>query len=120
MLSLKYQGKEFSKSKEEQVYKETWQGSEAEVDSYIQNTLETQWRVETAGKGYLNNYRKQNDQGPFWSVEVEYTRSFSNDSDGDTRNRGWFKKCTTFCKEYSNAFGTSRKLFGKMEPLSFW
>jgi hypothetical protein len=47
MLSLKYQGKEFSKSKEEQVYKETWQGSEAEVDSYIQNTLETQWRVET-------------------------------------------------------------------------
>jgi len=50
MLSLKYQGKEFSKNKDEQVYKETWQGTETEVDSYIQNTLETQWSVETTRK----------------------------------------------------------------------
>ena len=69
--TLKYQGREESKSKNTQSYKQTWQGTEAQVDAVIAGLPAIGSRVE--GIGYMTSYRKQCDEGPYWSVEVEYT-----------------------------------------------
>lgn len=85
MLTLKYQGREQSRNRDESVYKETWQGTEAEVKAYIESNLST-WPLQVQGKGWLTSYRMAQDGGPFWSLEVEYTTQYSRqwENDDDT------------------------------------
>ena len=82
--TLKYQGREESKNKTSQSYKQTWQGTQAEVDSVISGLPVIGAFV--TGKGFMTSYRKSCDDGPYWSVEVEYTiekdsSSFDNSDD---------------------------------------
>ena len=58
-IALKYQGQEKSRSRNEESFKETYQGTEAEVDNYISNLPEISTSVE--GKGHLTSWRKWND-----------------------------------------------------------
>ncbi len=76
-LTLKYQGQEASRTKNESSFKETYQGTEAEIDSYISSSLSGISTFYT-GKGYLTSWRKFNAEGPHWNVEVEYTTSYDN------------------------------------------
>lgn len=83
-LSLKYQGQEVSRSKNLSSFKETYQGTESEVDAFISSNLSGISQY-FPGKGYLTSWRKVNAGGPFFNVEVEYTvnydGSFSNESE---------------------------------------
>ena len=82
-VSLKYQGRTYSNSRDVQEYKETYQGLQTEIDSYM-STLSG---IGTfySGKGYLTSISKENDEGPFWNLQVIYSvdngsESFSNAS----------------------------------------
>lgn len=74
-LTLKYQGQEVSRTKNLSSYKETYQGTEAEIDTYISSSLPN---ISTfiQGKGYLTSWRKYNAQGPIFNLEIEYTISY--------------------------------------------
>lgn len=85
-ISLKYQGQEKSRNRNEASFKETFQGTEAEVDSYISNLPEISTVVE--GKGHLTSWRKFNSEGPIWNVEVEYTNSYDDFNNEDTQVYG--------------------------------
>lgn len=75
-MSLKnlYQGREYSRDKNEQKYKQTLYGSEAEVDEYIASLS---IGTKADGKGYLRSYTKTQKDGSFWQLEIEYSTSFS-------------------------------------------
>lgn len=77
--TLKYQGREQSKSKNTQSYKQTWQGTQTQINGVIANLPVIGAFV--TGKGYMTSYRKSCDDGPYWSVEVEYTIQKDNDFD---------------------------------------
>ena len=79
-LKRKYQGRESSKSRDESLYKETWYGTEAEVDAYIA-TLSIGTYV--SGQGYLHMWEKRQDNPQMWSVEVTYRITYSRDDDGE-------------------------------------
>lgn len=85
-ISLKYQGQEKARSRNEASFKETYQGTEAEVDAYISNLPEISTGVE--GKGYLTSWRKFNAEGPIWCVEIEYTTSYDDFNNEDTQLYG--------------------------------
>lgn len=74
-LTLKYQGQEIYRNKNESSYKETYQGTESEVDSYISSAL-SGISTYVQGKGYLTSWRKVNADGPFFNIEVEYSISY--------------------------------------------
>lgn len=79
-LTLKYQGQEVSRNKNESSYKETFQGAESEIDSYISSSLSGIGNF-VSGKGYLTSWRKFNADGKFVNVEVEYTISYDGSFD---------------------------------------
>lgn len=89
-LTLKYQGQELSRNKNESTFKETYQGTESEVDSYISSSL-SGISTYVAGKGYLTSWRKFNSEGPHYGVEVEYTVSYD-DSFDNTDSQVYGKK----------------------------
>lgn len=74
MITLKYQGQEQSRSKSEASFKETFQGTETEINSQISTLPPISTKVE--GKGFLTSWRKTCDEGPIWNLEVEYTISY--------------------------------------------
>lgn len=69
--TLKYQGRQQSKSKNTESYKQTYVGTQQQIDVVISGLPEIGAFV--SGKGYMTSYRKSCDDGPYWSVEVEYT-----------------------------------------------
>lgn len=80
-LKSLYQGKEYSRDKNEEKLKQTFYGTQAEVDSFI-SSLSVGTKDQT--KGYLRSYTKTQKDGAFWQVEVEYSISHSSDwSDDD-------------------------------------
>ena len=85
-ITLKYQGQEKARSRNEASFKETYQGTEAEVDSYISDLPEISTAVE--GKGFLTSWRKYNAEGPIWCVEVEYTTSYDDFNNEDNQLYG--------------------------------
>lgn len=81
---LKYQGREYSKNKNSQSYKQTYIGFQTQIDTVISGLPAIGSFV--SGKGYMTSYKKSCDEGPFWTVEVEYTiqkdsSSFDNTDD---------------------------------------
>lgn len=76
-LQLKYQGSEYSRSKTEKVYKQTYIGKESLVDAKIATLSIGSF---TSGKGYLSSWRKNQDDGIFYNLQIEYTTSYSNDN----------------------------------------
>lgn len=81
-LTLKYQGQEKAQSKNETSYKETWQGSESDIDAYISSSCTVGTFV--SGKGYLTSFRKYNAGGCIYNVEVEYTIQYSSSTFDNT------------------------------------
>lgn len=75
-LKLKYQGKSIGRNKTQSSYKQTYYGTEAEVDTYM-GSLTIGASVE--GKGYLTSYEKSQMDGLIYQIEVEYTVDFDND-----------------------------------------
>lgn len=78
MLQRKYQGREQSRSRDEAIYRETWYGTETEVDSYIA-TLSIGTYV--SGQGYLHQWEKKQENAAVWQVEVTYRVTYSNYDD---------------------------------------
>ena len=76
-LQRKYQGREQSDGKDESIYRETWYGTETEVDAYIATLVVG---TEEQGKGFLHEWRKQQDDPHIWSVEVTYRYTKPNGS----------------------------------------
>lgn len=73
-LTLKYQGQEVSRNKNQYTYKETLQGTESEIDTYIQTCPAIGTYVQD--KGYLTSTRKFNAGGIFFNFELEYTVNY--------------------------------------------
>lgn len=80
MLQRKFQGREQSLSRDESIYRETWYGSETEVDAYIA-TLVIGSFVE--GNGYIHEWQKKQDSPAVWQVEVTYRITYSVDADSN-------------------------------------
>lgn len=77
MLSLKYQGQEISRDRNSKTYKETWIGDEASIDGKLaQLNMYSFYQ----GKGYLRSWRKSQDAGPHYQLQIEYGESY-----GDSR-----------------------------------
>lgn len=76
-LTLKYQGSEFSRNKQQKTYKETYIGTEQLVDAKIA-TLSI--GTFTSGKGYLSSWRKSQGQSIFYNLQLEYTTQYDNDT----------------------------------------
>lgn len=73
MLDLKYQGQESSRDRNEKTFKETWIGDEASIDAKIASvSVNTFYQ----GKGYLRSWRKSQDEGPHYQLELEYGESY--------------------------------------------
>lgn len=73
-LTLKYQGQEVSRNKNQYNYKETYQGTEAEIDTFLQNLSPIGTYFQD--KGYLTSIRKANAQGIFFELEINYTITY--------------------------------------------
>lgn len=69
-VKLKYQGKEKSRTKNQTLYRETLYGLQEEIDAYIA-TLN--FGTYYTDKGFLTQFRKFQDTGLFWNVEITYT-----------------------------------------------
>lgn len=80
MLKLKYQGQEKSRSRQEATFKETFIGKENEIDEKISSL---QIGSFTNNKGFLTNWRKTQQDGVFYNLEIEYTINYGSDSGGD-------------------------------------
>lgn len=78
MLKLKYLGQEKSRSKQQSSYKETWYGTETEVDEKV-STLDI--GSYSTGKGYLSSWRKSQLQASIYQLELDYTVSYDNQPD---------------------------------------
>lgn len=80
-LKSLYQGKEYSRDKNEEKLKQTFYGTQAEVDSFIASLS---IGTKDQSKGFLRSYTKTQKDGAFWQVEVEYSISHSSQwSDDD-------------------------------------
>lgn len=79
-LKLKYQGQQQSRSRTESTFKETYYGSESEIDDKI-STIEIGAKIE--GKGYLNSWRKTQMDGQFYQIEIQYRTSTETSGSGD-------------------------------------
>ena len=85
-LKKKFQGTEKSRDKENEVYKQTYYGTEAEVDEKISGLS---IGSETSGKGFLQSWRKTQSNAPaIYELEIEYSTSynmeFANSKDSST------------------------------------
>ena len=75
VLDLKYQGQQASRDRNSKTFKETWIGDEASIDSKL-----AEFSINTFydGKGFLRSWRKSQDQGPHYVLELEFGESFGN------------------------------------------
>lgn len=89
MLTLKYQGQEQSRNKTEAVYKETFQGTESEINTKLASLPSISTRVD--GKGYFTSWRKFNQDGPIYNLELEYSVSYG-DSFDNSDDQAYGKK----------------------------
>lgn len=72
-LKRLFQGRSSSRSNTESLYRETYYGTEAEVDTYIA-TLTIGSYDQT--KGYLHEWSKEQENAAVWKVEVTYRISY--------------------------------------------
>ena len=80
MLQRKFQGRERSLSRDESLYRETWYGSETEIDEYIATLVIGAF---VQDKGYLHEWQKKQDSPAVWQVEVTYRITYSVDADSN-------------------------------------
>lgn len=74
-LKKKFQGTEKSRDKENLLYKETFYGTETEVDEKISGLS---IGSETSGKGFLQSWRKTQSNAPaIYELEIEYSTSYN-------------------------------------------
>ena len=83
MLQYKYQGREQSKSWDEETYRETMYGPEEEVDAYIKGLVIGQFHT---GKGYLFGWTKQQENPAVWSLEINYRITYGREDKNDYEN----------------------------------
>ena len=74
-LQKKFQGTEKSRDRENQVYKQTYYGTEAEVNTKINElTIGTEY----SGKGFLQSWRKTQSNAPsIYELEIQYSTSYN-------------------------------------------
>lgn len=80
MLQRKFQGREQSLSRDESIYRETWYGSETEIDEYIATLVIGSF---VQDKGYVHEWQKKQDSPAVWQVEVTYRITYSVDADSN-------------------------------------
>lgn len=80
MLQNKYQGREQSKNWDEETYRETYYGTEEEVDEKIATLTIGAW---TQGKGYLWGWTKQQENPAVWTLEVNYRITYGREDKND-------------------------------------
>ena len=80
MLQRKFQGRERSLSRDEALYRETFYGSETEIDEYIATLVIGAF---VQDKGYLHEWQKKQDSPAVWQVEVTYRITYSVDADSN-------------------------------------
>lgn len=78
MIQLNYRGKQYSKNLTEQITRETYIGTENDIDSFISSKSIGVYQV---GKGKLFNIQKNQQEGQFFTARLEYTKS--EDEQGD-------------------------------------
>lgn len=126
--TLKYQGREQSKNKNLQSYKQTWQGTQTQIDSFIGSLPAIGTKTD---KGFMTSYRKSQADGYFWNLEVQYTIEKNNDfnnSDEDTvvgkKSATLSARCIQMPLESADAYLTNWNyyLIGKqgLSTPSFW
>lgn len=91
-IKLKYQGKEYSKNRQQIVYKQTFVGTQSEIDTKAATCIIGALH---SGKGYLQSFRKSQGNGIFWELEVEYKTTQNVDSSNDDGNTIVGKKSAT-------------------------
>ena len=83
-LQLKYQGQQKSRNKSESTYKQTYYGTEQQIDQMINGDGTTSGLVIgtfTTGKGYLNSWRKSQLQGIFYQLQIDYAITYDDKTD---------------------------------------
>lgn len=75
-IQMKYQGFESSRNKGERLFKQTFIGSESLIDQKINTLVYGSFHE---NKGYLTKWRKTQDDGIFYQLEIQYTISYDND-----------------------------------------
>lgn len=92
-LQLKFQGSEQSKSRKENSFKETWIGTEAEIDSKISTLTIGTFHSD---KGFLSSWSKTQQDGKFYTLEIDYRVSFDAETAGsNTDSTVYGKKSAT-------------------------
>lgn len=76
MLTLQHCTRQVSRSRTEKTIRETWVGTQAEVDQKI-NTLV--FRENIANYGYLSSWDKRQRGGALYEVEIEWSLSYNPD-----------------------------------------
>lgn len=74
-LVLKHSGRSLSRTRQERVYRETWQGIEDQIDN---KALLLSIGDYDANKGYITSIDKQQGDGRFWDLVVQYTLTYDN------------------------------------------
>ena len=80
-VKLKYQGQQKSRNKSESTYKETYYGTQAEIDAFLSENADIRIGVFNEGKGYVSSYRKSQMDGIFYQLEVEYSITYDDKTD---------------------------------------
>ena len=88
MLQLKYQGQQITRDRNSKVYKETYIGDTTSIDAKIASLTIGNY---TQGKGYLRSWRKSQDNGPHYLLQIEFSESYGN-------NRGFSDDIVTGLK----------------------
>lgn len=70
-IKEKYQGKEYSRDKNTESYKESFYGTEAEINTFI--TTLPAIGANVTGKGFFTRYSKTQGEGNIYQLETEYT-----------------------------------------------
>ena len=80
-VKLKYQGQQKSRNKSESTYKQTYYGTQAEIDTFLSENADIRIGIFNEGKGYVSSYRKSQMDGIFYQLEVEYTITYDDKTD---------------------------------------
>lgn len=82
-VKLKYQGQQYSRTKNQKSIKYTYYGTQNQIDQFM-NSLKFGSRDDEKG-GYLTQIHKTQMQGIFFQVELTYTISYQNSSGDDSQ-----------------------------------
>lgn len=80
-VKLKYQGQEKSRNKNQSNYKETYYGTQAEIDAFLSESADIRIGIFNEGKGYVSSWRKSQMDGIFYQLEVDYTITYDDKPD---------------------------------------